>query len=82
MINETNAIDSLKELERFLLLVEKGGLGLSDVAGVGLATNNSDGKHFIAVFNEQQQLIYARNVTKDVFENGKEMVKHGVTRTH
>ncbi|SMY15420.1 hypothetical protein PAQU9191_00643 [Photobacterium aquimaris] len=80
--NELSVIDSLEELEAFLLSVENGGLGLQSVEGVGMATNNADGRHFVAVFNDKQQLIYGRWVTNDVFENGKELVSKGPRHTH
>ncbi|SMY32110.1 hypothetical protein PMAL9190_00361 [Photobacterium malacitanum] len=80
--NELSVIDSLEELEAFLLSVENGGLGLQNVEGVGMATNNADGRHFVAVFNDKQQLIYGRWVTDDVFENGKELVSKGPRHTH
>ncbi|MCP4956957.1 hypothetical protein [Photobacterium aquimaris] len=82
MNNELSVIDSLEELEAFLLSVENGGLGLQSVEGVGMATNNADGRHFVAVFNDKQQLIYGRWVTNDVFENGKELVSKGPRHTH
>ena len=80
--NELSVIDSLEELEAFLLSVENGGLGLQSVEGVGMATNNADGRHFVAVFNDKQQLIYGRWVTDDVFESGKELVSKGPRHTH
>ncbi|WP_338364662.1 hypothetical protein [uncultured Pseudoalteromonas sp.] len=82
MNNEHDIINSLTELENFLVMLENGGLGLKGVAGVGLATNNKDGSHFVAVFDDKQQLLLARGVTDEVFENGKDMVRNGVGRTH
>ncbi|MEC6797299.1 hypothetical protein VXS02_04915 [Photobacterium piscicola] len=82
MNNELSVIDSLEELETFLLSVENGGLGLQGVEGIGMATNNADGRHFVAVFNNQHQLIYGRWVSDDVFKNGKELVSKGHRRTH
>ncbi|MCW8330849.1 hypothetical protein MD588_18820 [Photobacterium sp. SDRW27] len=82
MNNELDVIDSLEELERFLLSIENGGLGLEGVAGVGMATNNSDGRPFVAVFDNSQKLILARWVTKDVYEKGKDLVRNGPRRTH
>jgi len=72
----------LAELERFLLSVEDGSLGLNEVEGVGLATNKSDGRHFIAVFGEKQKLLFSKWVTQDVFDSGKEMVRYGVKKKH
>ncbi len=47
-----------------------------------MATNNADGRHFVAVFNNQHQLIYGRWISDDVFENGKELVSKGYRRSH
>ncbi len=80
--NELSVIDSLEELEAFLLSIESGGLGLQGVEGIGMATNNADGRHFVAVFNNQHQLIYGRWISDDVFENGKELVGKGPRRSH
>ena len=82
MNNEYDVIDNLAELERFLLSVESGGLGLQGVAGVGMATNTKDGRHFVAVFDDNQSLLLARYVTDEVYENGKEMVRNGVQTKH
>jgi hypothetical protein len=75
---ENDVIDNLAELERFLLSVEQGGLGLEGVVGVGMATNNADGRHFVAVFGDNHKLLLARWVTVEVFETGKDMVQNGV----
>ncbi|MGF1702624.1 hypothetical protein L4D09_20215 [Photobacterium makurazakiensis] len=83
MNNESDVIDSLEKLEQFLISIEDGGLGLKDVAGVGMATNNSDGRHFVAVFDNNQKLLLGRWVTQDVYENGKDIVRNGPKRkTH
>ena len=82
MNNELDVIDNLAELERFLLSVEKGGLGLEGVAGVGMATNNADGRHFVAVFDDNNKLLHARWITQEVFDTGKEMVRNGVKAKH
>ncbi|MDX2321569.1 MAG: hypothetical protein QNK26_13355 [Moritella sp.] len=82
MNNEYDVIDNLKELETFLLSIENGGLGLQGVAGVGMATNTKDGRHFVAVFDDNQSLLLARYVTDEVYENGKEMVRNGVQTKH
>ncbi|QFU24144.1 hypothetical protein FM038_019655 [Shewanella eurypsychrophilus] len=82
MNNELDVIDNLAELERFLLSVENGGLGLEGVAGVGMATNNADGRHFVAVFDDNNKLLHARWITQEVFETGKEMVRNGVQKKH
>ncbi|MGF1871016.1 hypothetical protein [Photobacterium indicum] len=82
MKNEHDVIDSLEELERFLLTIENGGLGLKDVAGVGMATNNTDGRPFVAVFDNNQKLILAQWISQDVYENGKNLVRNGPQRKH
>ncbi|QIR15913.1 hypothetical protein [Shewanella aestuarii] len=79
---EGDVISSLEQLRQFLLLVEKGGLGLQGVVGVGMATSNADGRHFVAVFGEAHKLLLGRWVTDEVFKNGQDMVKHGVKPTH
>jgi hypothetical protein len=74
---DSNLIDNLQDLEQFLIAVENGGFGLEGVAGIGMATNNSDGRHFVAVFDSANNLLLARWVTQEVFETGKEMVRNG-----
>ncbi|WP_394388864.1 hypothetical protein [Shewanella woodyi] len=80
MNDEQNIIDNLDDLRRFLVSVETGGLGLQGVEGVGMATNNADGRHFVAVFDANHKLLHARWVTDEVYENGKEMVRDGVIK--
>ncbi len=82
MIKDNELINTLDELEAFLLLVENGGLGLKNVEGVALATNNSDGRPFIAVLDDKHQLLLGRWVSQEVYENGKDMVRYGVKKTH
>ncbi|CAM4093741.1 hypothetical protein [Pseudoalteromonas ostreae] len=82
MINDNDVIDTLEELEAFLLLVEGGGLGLKNVSGLALATNNSNGRPFIAVLDDEHKLLLGRWVTQDVFENGKDMVRQGPKKLH
>ncbi|WP_404343156.1 hypothetical protein [Pseudoalteromonas mariniglutinosa] len=82
MINDNDVIDTLTGLESFLLLVESGSLGLGNVAGVALATNNSDGRPFVAVLDDNHQLLLGRWVTQDVFDNGKELVRLGAKKRH
>lgn len=82
MINDNDIIETLDELEAFLLLVENGGLGLKNVTGVALATNNSNGRPFIAVLDDKHQLLLGRWVTQEVFDNGKDMVRKGPNKTH
>ncbi|WP_086981281.1 hypothetical protein [Vibrio aphrogenes] len=82
MINDNDVVETLEELEAFLLLVENGGLGLKGVAGVALATNNSNGRPFIAVLDDQHQLLLGRWVTQEVFDNGKDLVRKGPKKPH
>mgnify|MGYP000097253847 CR=1 FL=1 len=82
MIKDNDIINTLDELEAFLLLVENGGLGLKNVEGVALATNNSNGRPFIAVLDDKHQLLLGRWVSDEVYENGKDMVRYGVKKTH
>lgn len=82
MIKENDIIETLAELEAFLLLVENGGLGLTNVEGVALATNNSNGRPFVAVLDDKHQLLLGRWVSQEVYENGKDMVRYGVKKRH
>ncbi|MDP4984434.1 hypothetical protein [Pseudoalteromonas tunicata] len=82
MINDNDIIDTLEELESFLLLVDNGGLGLANVTGVALATNNSNGRPFVAVLDDQHKLLLGRWVTQEVFDNGKDLVRSGAKKTH
>ena len=82
MNNEQDVIDNLADLKKFLFSIETGALPLEGVAGVGMATNNADGRHFVAVFDDQHKLLLARWITKEVFETGQDMVRHGVSRKH
>ena len=82
MINDNDLIETLEELEAFVMLVDKGGLGLKDVAGIALATNNSNGRPFVAVLDDKHQLLLGRWVTQEVFENGKDIVQFGGKKPH
>ena len=82
MINDNDLIDTLEELEAFLLLIDSGGLGLKNVTGVALATNNTNGRPFVAVLDDQHKLLLGRWVTQDVFDNGKELVRRGSKKPH
>lgn len=82
MINDNDVIETLDELETFLRLIEMGGLGLNNVSGVALATNNANGRPFVAVLDDNQKLLLGRWVTADVFENGKDMVRYGTKKPH
>ena len=82
MINDNDIIETLEELEAFLLLVDNGGLGLKNVAGVALATNNTNGRPFVAILDDNHKLLLGRWVTQDVFENGKELVRQGPKKLH
>ncbi|MFY8275401.1 hypothetical protein AAEU32_14850 [Pseudoalteromonas sp. SSDWG2] len=82
MINDNEIIESLEALEEFLRLVESGALGLKNAAGIALATNNADGRPFVAVLDDNHQLLYGRWVSQDVYENGKEMIQRGPQKKH
>ncbi|MEO9275538.1 hypothetical protein ABFY09_11810 [Marinomonas sp. 5E14-1] len=82
MINDNDVILTLEELEAFLRVIEMGTLGLENVAGVALARSNSDGRPFVAVLDDKQQLVLGRWVTEEVFENGKDMVRYGTKKIH
>ena len=81
MGNETEIITNLEALESFLILVESGGLGLSNVSGLALATNNKDGRRFVAVLDNKHQLLLTRWVTEEVFQTGQDLVRNG-SRKH
>ncbi|MGF1754256.1 hypothetical protein L4C33_11730 [Vibrio makurazakiensis] len=80
MNNELDIIDNLQDLEQFLIDIENGGFGLQGVEGIGMATNNSDGRHFVAVFDSSNKLLLGRWITKEVFETGKDLVRNGPNR--
>jgi hypothetical protein len=82
MINDNDVIETLAELETFLHAIETGGLGLANAAGVALATNNTNGRPFLAVLDDNQQLLLGRWVSADVYENGKDMVRYGTKKVH
>lgn len=82
MINDNDVIETLDELETFLRAIETGGLGLANAAGVALATNNTNGRPFLAVLDDNQQLLLGRWVSADVYENGKDMVRYGTKKVH
>lgn len=82
MIDDNLVIETLDDLEAFLRLVENGGLGLENVTGVALATNNSNGRPFVAVLDDKHQLLLGRWVTKEVFNNGKDIVRNGPKKAH
>lgn len=77
MSNETDIITTLIELEAFLISVESGGLGITNVAGLAMATNNKDGRRFVAVLDDKHQLILSRYVTEEVFQTGQDLVRNG-----
>lgn len=77
MNNEAKTITNLADLEIFLTSVENGGLGLTNVAGVAMATSNKDGRRFVAVLDDKQQLILSRWITEDVFQTGQDRVRNG-----
>jgi len=82
MSNDTTIISNLDELKSFLMLIENGGSGLSNVAGLAMATNNKDGRRFVAVLDDKHQLLLARYVTEEVFQTGQDLVRHGVNGAH
>ncbi|ASI91929.1 MULTISPECIES: hypothetical protein [Vibrio] len=77
---ENDVIETLEQLENFLIQVESGALGLKDVAGIALATSNSDGRPFVAVLSDKHELLLGRWVSQDVYENGKDLVRTGPKR--
>ncbi|EPG0369341.1 hypothetical protein [Photobacterium damselae] len=77
MIDDSIIIETLEQLESFLLSIENGGMGLTNVAGVALATNNANGRPFVAVLDDKHQLLLGRWVSQDVYDNGKDMVRYG-----
>lgn len=82
MIDDDRIISDLDELEAFLVTIESGSLGLNNAAGIVMATNNSDGRRFVAVLDDNHQLLLGRWVTEEVFQTGQEMVKNGTNRSH
>jgi hypothetical protein len=82
MINDDTIIGNLDELQAFLTAVESGVLGLQNVAGIALATNNKDGRRFVAVLDDNHQLLLGRWVTEEVFINGQDMVRNGSGKKH
>ena len=82
MINDNDIIDTLEELEAFLRSVESGKLGLNNAAGIALATNNADGRPFIAVLDDNHQLLLGRWVTQEVYDNGKDLVRNAPQQRH
>ncbi|HIF9409894.1 hypothetical protein [Photobacterium damselae] len=77
MIDDSIIIETLEQLESFLLSIENGGMGLTNVAGVALATNNANSRPFIAVLDDKHQLLLGRWVSQEVYDNGKDMVRYG-----
>ena len=81
MNNNAEIISTLTELENFLKLVENGGLGITNIEGVALATNNKDGRRFVAVLDDKHQLLLSRWVTEEVFQTGQDLVRNGTNPT-
>ncbi|MDD9194537.1 hypothetical protein PVK62_01655 [Aliivibrio sp. S3MY1] len=81
MNQETSMITNLEDLETFLISVENGGFGLINVAGIAMATNNKDGRRFVAVLDDKHQLLLSRWVTEEVFQTGQDLVRNGPSRT-
>lgn len=82
MINDNDIIETLAELEAFIRLVESGALGLENATGIALATNNANGRPFVAVLDQNHQLLYGRWVSTEVYENGKELIQNGLQKKH
>lgn len=82
MINDDKIIGTLEELEAFMVAVESGVLGLQNVAGIALATNNKDGRRFVAVLDDNHQLLIGRWVTEEVFNTGQDLVRQGPKKPH
>jgi hypothetical protein len=80
MIKDKRIISTVKELEAFLQAIDSGMLGLNGAAGVAMATNNSDGRRFVAVLDENHQLLIGRWVTEEVFLNGQDLVRQGAPK--
>jgi hypothetical protein len=81
MNNDADIITNLKELESFITAVENGAFGLTNVAGVAMATSNKDGRRFVAVLDDKHQLLLSRWVTEEVFQTGQGIVRNGPSRT-
>ncbi len=81
MNNKADIITTLEELDTFLFSIENGGLGLTNVTGVAMATNNNDGSRFIAVLDDKHQLLYSRGITEEVFQTGQDLVRNGSSRS-
>lgn len=77
MSTNSEMITDLETLREFLISVESGGLGLTNVAGIAMATNNKDGRRFVAVLDDKQQLLLSRWVTEEVFQTGQDLVRNG-----
>ncbi|MFT6141356.1 MAG: hypothetical protein ACJAYB_002090 [Psychromonas sp.] len=77
MNNEADIITNLAELESFLIAVENDDLDLTNVAGVAMATNNKDGRRFVAVLDDEHQLLLSRWITEEVFQTGQDLVRNG-----
>lgn len=81
MNNDADIITNLEDLETFLISIENGGFGLTNVAGIALATSNKDGRRFVAVLDDKHQLLLSRWVTEEVFQTGQDLVRNGPIRT-
>ncbi|WP_122032363.1 hypothetical protein [Aliivibrio sp. EL58] len=81
MTQELEMITNLEDLETFIVAAENGGFGLTNVAGIAMATNNKDGRRFVAVLDDKHQLLLSRWVTEEVFQTGQDLVRNGSSRT-
>ena len=78
MNNDQKLITNLEQLASFLIAVEKGDLGLKNVAGVAMATNNKDGRRFVAALDDKHQLLLSCWITEEVFQTGQDLVRKGI----
>jgi len=77
MNNQTEIITTLAALEKFIIAIENGSLGINNSAGIALATSNKDGRRFIAVLDDKHQLLLSKWVTEEVFQTGQDLVRNG-----
>lgn len=80
MNNDAGIITTLEELEKFLIAIEDGGLGLKNVTGVAMATSNKDGRRFVAVLDDKHQLLLSRWITEEIFQTGQDLVRNGTNK--
>ncbi|WP_354622822.1 hypothetical protein [Psychromonas sp. MME2] len=81
MNNDADTITNLDQLKAFLITVENGGLGLSNIGGIAMATSKKDGRRFVAVLDDKHQLLLSRWITEEVFQTGQDLVRNGTKTT-